>query len=563
MSENTYWNSVLSYRVGRRRAIAGVAAGGAAALFLAACGSSNSKSSSSGGGSALVAKAVDTIKQAKKGGVYKSSRRNDIDHSDPFFTTQAAPGTAEVYARLFRRAPGYLTSQPVDYIGDLADSWEFSPDKLQLTVKLKQGHWHNLPPVNGRAVEASDVVYTWGRLEAVSANRGLLSNKISPAAPIQSITAVDKSTIAIKLAYPAATVIPLLSGNISGYLWILPTESENYDPRRVTIGSGPWMVSEYTPSVSIKFKRNAGYHDADAILIDEYDQPIVLEYAAALAQFKSGAIYGPAGVGGFIVNATDVLATKREVPMLNLYLEEPAAMSEFAFFGWNPAYGANTPFRDKRLRQAFSMSMDRNLWIDTFYETDKFKAEGIDMAKPWNTVLTTNWPGWWLDPQGKDLGDAAKNFQFNLTEAKKLVAAAGLPATQVIKAQYPLTGYSADYLKHNEVVMNFAKEAGFNMVTSPVSFTTEWRPKVSDNNGDFEGISFRPDATAGLPHPVEFMYAGLHHEAGAGYTGFFPDNSSWKMGDPRLDDILSKARREFDHKEAAGRHRGPAEDRRG
>ena len=31
------------------------------------------------------------------------------------------------------------------------------------------------------------------------------------------------------------------------------------------------------------------------------------------------------------------------------------------------------------------------------------------------------------------------------------------------KAQYPLTGYSADYLKHCEVVMNFAKEAGINL----------------------------------------------------------------------------------------------------
>jgi hypothetical protein len=37
------------------------------------------------------------------------------------------------------------------------------------------------------------------------------------------------------------------------------------------------------------------------------------------------------------------------------------------------------------------------------------------------------------------------------------------------------------------------------MVTSPVSFTTEWRPKVADAQGDFEGISFRPDATGGRP----------------------------------------------------------------
>lgn len=543
---SNYWCNTIERRISRRRALAASGAGALGAGLLAACGGDGGKGD--GAGAKLVSKPVDTIKQAKKGGIYYSSRSNDLDHSDPFFTTQATPGTAELYARLFRRAPGYLAPQPVEYIGDLAGSWEFSPDKLRLTVKLKNAHWHTLPPVNGRALEASDVVYTWGRLEAISANRGLLSNKISPAAPIESMTAVDKTTISLKLAYPAATVIPLLSGNISGYLWMLPRESESYDPRRVAIGSGPWMLTEYTPSVKMILKRNPGYHDAEQILIDELHQPIVLEYATGLAQFKTGAIYGPAGVRGFVVNATDVLQTKREVPALELYLEDPPSMSEFAFFGWNPAYGAATPFRDKRLRQAFSMSIDRDLWIDTFYEVDKFRVQGIPMETAWNSVLTTVWPGWWLDPRGKELGAAAKNYQFDLAEAKKLVSAAGLPASQEIKAQYPLTGYSAEYLKHVEVVMGFASAAGINMKTSPVSFTTEWRPKVADAIGDFEGVSFRPDATGGLPHPVEFMYAGFHHEAGAGYTGFSPGNSAFQKGDPRLSDILSKARREFDDK---------------
>jgi ABC-type transport system substrate-binding protein len=177
------------------------------------------------------------------------------------------------------------------------------------------------------------------------------------------------------------------------------------------------------------------------------------------------------------------------------------------------------------------------------------------MQTPWNTVLTTNWPGWWLDPQSKDLGPDAKNYKYDVADAKKLIAASGFNTSQEIKAQYPLTGYSAEYLKHVEVVMGFAAAVGLKMVTAPVGFTTDWRPKVADSQGDFEGLSFRPDQTGGLPHPVEFMYAGFHHEAGAGYTGFFPSSSSWKKGDPRLSDILSKARREFDDKkQQAGIH---------
>lgn len=543
MSE-TLWRNIERQRLSRRRALTAAGAAGAAALLLAACGGGKSGEQVEG----LVTKPVDTLKQARRGGVYLSSRSNDIDHSDPFFTTQGTPGTAELYARLFRRAPGYLAPQPVEYIGDLAESWEFSGDRLQLTVKLKNSRWHDIPPVSGRVLDAADVAYTWKRLEAISANRGILSNNISPAAPIQSVGAIDAKTVSIKLAYPAATVIPMLSGNISGYLWMLPRESEGYDPRRVAIGAGPWMLGEYTPSVRVILKRHSGYHDADQILIDELRQPIVTEYAAGLAQFRTGAIYGPAGVRGFVVNSADVLQTKRDVPAINLYFNEPPSQSEFAFFGWNPAYGPATPFRDKRLRQAFSMSIDRDLWIDAFYDVSKFRAEGIPMETLWNSVLTTNWPGWWLDPRGKELGEGARNYKFDLAEARKLVSAVGLSPTYEIKAQYPLTGYSAEYLKHVEVVMNFAAEAGIKLVTSPVSFTTEWRPKVADAQGDFEGISFRPDATAALPHPVEFMNAGLHHEAGAGYTGFFSAGSSFQKGDPRLSDLLSRARREFDEK---------------
>src|SRR6266542_3857148 len=182
VSESDYWNNVLKSRLARRRALVALGAGALSAALLAACGGGKEKPA--GDSSSLVSKPVDTIKQAKRGGIYQSSRSNDLDHSDPFFTTQATPGTAEIYARLFRRAPGFLAPQPVEYIGDLGQSWEFSPDKLRLTVKLKNANWHNLPPVNGRALDTNDVVYTWGRLEAISANRGLLSNKISPTAPI-------------------------------------------------------------------------------------------------------------------------------------------------------------------------------------------------------------------------------------------------------------------------------------------------------------------------------------------------------------------------------------------
>ena len=43
----------------------------------------------------------------------------------------------------------------------MAESWEFSPDGLKITMKLRQGvKWHNKAPVNGRAVDVDDIIQT-------------------------------------------------------------------------------------------------------------------------------------------------------------------------------------------------------------------------------------------------------------------------------------------------------------------------------------------------------------------------------------------------------------------
>jgi hypothetical protein len=64
-----------------------------------------------------------------------------------------------VYSDLIQGKPGHLAPQQFsEYLPDLAESWEVSPDKLQITFKLRDGvKWHNKPPVNGRAMDMEDV----------------------------------------------------------------------------------------------------------------------------------------------------------------------------------------------------------------------------------------------------------------------------------------------------------------------------------------------------------------------------------------------------------------------
>ena len=200
-----YWRKILDQRVDRRRAVLATGGFAAGAAFLAACGGSDDKSSSSGGlptgdamkpdRSGLVAKPEDTSKSAKRGGVYKWSSASEPLHFDGGVQGQAQLNVFNglAYGSLVQNKPGVgIPSTYSEVVGDLAESWEVSADKLSITFKLRQGvKWHNKAPVNGRDFDSSDVVANWKRYEAKGGNRAANANSANPNAPIISVTAPD------------------------------------------------------------------------------------------------------------------------------------------------------------------------------------------------------------------------------------------------------------------------------------------------------------------------------------------------------------------------------------
>ena len=68
---------------------------------------------------------------------------------------------------------------------DLAESWDSSDDGLTITFHLREGvKWANVPPVNGREVVASDVVFSFKRYnDPNNVNYGLLG-------PLENIEAL-------------------------------------------------------------------------------------------------------------------------------------------------------------------------------------------------------------------------------------------------------------------------------------------------------------------------------------------------------------------------------------
>ena len=152
--------------------------------------------------------------------------------------------------------------------------------------------------------------------------------------------------------------------------------------------------------------------------------PFLNEPAARLAQLKTGAIYAMGGLAD--ISPEDVVPTKKDVPALNLYqfIAPNNNVSFIQRMGWKDLGGKKSPFLDVRVRQAMALAIDRDAYIDAFSNISKFEAEGLDAEPLYHTSMGYI-PGVTLDPRSKDFGENAKYYTHDLTEAKKLLSAAG------------------------------------------------------------------------------------------------------------------------------------------
>jgi peptide/nickel transport system substrate-binding protein len=519
--------------------LAGAGAGATAGVLLAACGGGGEDRGVKGDKSGLLSVQEDTSKQAKVGETLKLSMTNDIPSWEPnmaFTVINQGPGA--IQGRLIEQVPGRLEPARGEVVGGAAESWEWSPDRLQLTLKLRpDAMFHPVAPVNGRAMDVEDVVFSWERLKRVGTIRSEYANDVNANAPILSITAVDSRTISVKIKEPLVYVLAMLAHVTA--LTMLPKEMDSqFDPRTKAIGSGPFYVSDYKPSIGATLKRNPGYYVKGLPYAEQVELPIVQEYSQGLAQLKTGALHT------YPVRPDDVVGLKRDTPQLQLYQGDIGTLGNQSIFGWQ----GDSPFKDERVRQAYSMLMDRDLLIDVARNVTKFKNEGLPVETRWNTNLQCTFNGWWLDPQSKEFGPNAKYFEHNVAEAKKLLAAAGhANGLEVLSSHITTNEYGTDFPKLVEVVEGMMAEGGFRFKKNIVNYANEFIPKYRDAKGNFEGLSYKSGPTPPANDAVAYLVFFNYSKGGNAFYGFDAAGRGDNSGDPKVDELLLKARGEVDN----------------
>jgi peptide/nickel transport system substrate-binding protein len=524
----------------------GVTAAGSA--FLAACGGGSKESETGPKGATLISNPEDTSKQAKRGGINKLSIQVEPGSLDVATGQTSLNSPSQlVYSGLVREKPGYLQAPEYsEFVGDLAQSWELSPDKLQITFKLRPGvKFHNRPPINGRAFDAEDVVQSWNHFARIGSDRASTVNSANPNAPVLSVTAADTSTIVFKLKEPVVYLMSRLAQASTGNAGIIiPREAEggSFDIRRDMIGTGGYTLEENKQSIGLTFKRNPEYWNKEQPYFDQVDMITVPEYATALAQFKVGNIYN------FDVRNDDIGPLKREVPALQVFATKPSTANplSIAGFGWLPLRGQRSPYLDVRVRQAISLAWDRDAFIDTFSNVSKFEAEGFPVQSYYYTIMGPV-PGWWLDPKDtKTFGENAKYYTYDVAEAKKLLSAAGYPSGfETVTHYISGTNFGTDHQQQVQVLQQMLLEIGIKPQDHVIDFTSEYIPYYRDSLGKFEGLAWRYGATSSAD-ATDFLVWRYYSKGGPGFLGFDANGRGDQSGDPYVDGQIEKAKAEND-----------------
>ncbi len=481
----------------------------------------------------------------------------DITHFDALASNSASTvnyGSTFAYNRLLKFTAGkYPDVADGSQEAEMAEKWEVSPDKLTVTFKIRKGpgtEWDSRAPTNGREMTMDDVLFSYNKFATINPSGANVANSRNPSAPVTSVEATDDTTFVVHLAKPDATILPLFAA--TDHLYIMPTESDGgFDPQKDVRGNGEFFLDEYQPSSRYVWAKNPNYYVKDRPFFDKIERPIVPELAQQLAQFRAGNI-----MTDLVANAQqEVIQLKKDTgDKSNLWLPNtyPNGLTPSVWFG----YEGDSPFKDQRVRQAFSMLVDRDAFNSAIYNSDAFEAAGLGVDPKTNTCITAGWGPYWLDPMGSDFGDSAKYLQYNQEDAVALLKAAGFPNGVDTEVFFNQEGtYGPSYGQAVEVFTGMfsspggtIKQSGFPYAEYLNTYYFGYRSGAStrgtgEDAKGFNGYAVeaeRPYATA-----VNLML-GSWHSSGGAFHGMSPDGKDAFAGDPKVDSMIESIQSEFD-----------------
>ncbi len=366
------------------------------------------------------------------GGVFNANESEELRNLFPLSLTQAASHrvAAQMYEGLVAFDQADLTIEPA-----LATSWTVDPSFTVYTFTIREEvQFHDdpcFPDGKGRRLNAQDVVYCFNQICTASDNnqmQWLFAGRVvgaeehyqatlkgKPSTGVSGIQALDDHTVRMTLTGASPGFLQVLAHQ---GCWIYPRELlAHYGSDAAAwrpVGTGPFKLKSYRKGEALIMERNPNYwgeddHGNRLPFLDAIRYTFSSDKGRELDEFQKGnltAIYElPVDRTSFLDDA----AAKFQVQTIPAYSVQ--------FYGFN---ARRKPFNDRRVRQAFSLALDRQLLVDSV-------LDGLAVPAVRGVVA----PGFQGYPY-----ETIPRLEYDPDQARNLMSEAGFPGGRGLPTVY-------------------------------------------------------------------------------------------------------------------------------
>ena len=463
--------------------------------------------------------------QGKYGGTLPMAVVYELSHWD---TMQACCNRALYNARdLYSTLVMQDHRDQTTIIGDLAESWEWSPDGMSLIFRLHDANW-----TDGQPVTADDVVFSLDRMVMEGVARPRVRNLTPYYAGSE---AVDAKTVKLntKFTTPNA-LIPFLAID---YMIMMPKhvlegreDSETYfDTPSNIVGSGAYKFVSHERGSLIEMEKNPDYFKDGLPFIDKIESFVISDRSRVLTALQTEQIWLTPGTGMSDQDALDFNELFKDKG--KAWLKGANGMRFFQFNFNNP------PVDDPRVRRAVHLAVDRQE-INIIRRLGNGKLGVPFYPNTWMSATDeeiASWPGFrYVDGAGTPLTtgpyevpDAQKDPR-DIEMAKELLAEAGFPDGVTLQFHtYNLIQDVAVILKEQ------LAKAGITLELKITDTTTGFN---AEQSGDYEHMLMLGHGP-NINDPDD-LFIGIYLPGG-------PRNAL-KYEDPRIREIFEEQKSETD-----------------
>jgi len=251
--------------------------------------------------------------------------------------------------------------------GSLADSWTI-PELGTVIFHIRDNvYWHDKPPVNGRKLTPEDIEYSLKR----AMSGGYFAYFYRDLCATAEIT-VNSSERTVTVTVPRDQWVNMIT-LFPDYTSVTAPEVGDAGGEvdwRNSLGTGPFMLTDFVSNSSVTFERNPNYWETDPIgegkgnqlpYLDGVKWLIIVDPSTAMAALRTGAIDV---MGGINYNDARPLLVDPKLSALERVEYKNDGVSAL-FFRTDMA---ESPFSVKEVRQAMLLAIDHEKIREQYWQ---------------------------------------------------------------------------------------------------------------------------------------------------------------------------------------------------